>query len=71
MHKHPAQGHPAAPISDELSEGNKAPAPNPSAPNPQEKDAAMENLNKKLKKVLIEKHIQYQKSNLEMQITLF
>ena len=61
MHKHAVQGHPAAPVSDELTERNKAPAPKPSAPNPQEKEAAIDNLNNQLKKVLIEKHMQYQK----------
>ena len=60
MHKRTVQGHPAAPVSDELTEGNKAPAPKPSASNPQEKEAAMKNLNNQLKKFLIEKHRQYQ-----------
>ena len=45
MHKHTVQGHSAATVSDELTEGNKAPAHKPSAPNPQEKEAAIENVN--------------------------
>ena len=61
MHQHTVQGHLAASVSDELAEGNKAPAPKPSSPNPHEKEAAMENLNNQLKKVLIEKHMQYLK----------
>ena len=54
MHKHTNQGHPAAPVSGELTEGNITPAPKPSASNPQEKEAAIEILNNQLKKVLIE-----------------
>ena len=70
MHKRTVQGHPAAPVPDELAERNKAPVPTPSAPNPQEKEAAIEYLNNQLKTVLIEKHMQINNSNLQMQIAL-